>query len=119
MANCLVYAVVVSLLVVTILFVTFDTCATSGTSESYACVPGNEAMCRSRSQAHPIVQQSLVNPGVEFQPVTDFLSRRQCYFPGPDYGQYTYAGCRCSRVGTQMNNGTVAYDDSALYHQSP
>jgi hypothetical protein len=116
MTNCLVYAIVVSLLVVAILFVTFDMCSSSGgSSESYACVPSDDSMCRYRSQAHPIVQKSQVSPGVEFQPVTDFLSRRQCYFPGPDYGQYTYAGCRCSRVGTQMNNGTVAHDDAALY----
>lgn len=35
-------------------------------------------------------------------------------FPGPELGQNTFAGCRCSRVGTPMNNG-VRTLDSALY----
>lgn len=56
----------------------------------------------------------------------DFLTRRQCYFRQPDDGQLSYAGCRCSRVGTQMNNGVVvgsllsngelaSYGQSGLY----
>lgn len=37
-------------------------------------------------------------------------------FPDPDYGQYSYAGCRCSRVGEMMNNGIrSSVNDSGLY----
>lgn len=112
MSNCLVYAIVVSLLVVAILFLTLDSCK----AENYSM----DSACHLRTRAHPIVQTNVINDDVDFKPgCVDFLTRRQCYFRGPDYGQYSYAGCRCSRVGVQMNNGTIGYDDAGLYQQQP
>lgn len=92
--QCLLYAMVVAALVVGIVYMVSSACsASSESSESYA---------------------TSADEDINFVPVQDFLSRRQCYFPGPDYGQYSYAGCRCSRVGTQMNNGEVD-GDAGLY----
>lgn len=91
MSKCLIYAIVVGLLVVAILF---NVCE-SAKSEAY----------------------TNTDTSINFVPVTDFLTRRQCYFTQPDYGQLTYAGCRCSRVGTMMNNGEVTYDDVGLYQE--
>lgn len=100
--NCLVYAVVVSLLVVAILFIVLND---SSSSENYACF---RDQLRDRSMDMPVVSS-----GIDFVPVADFATRRQSYFNQPDNGQYSYAGCRCSRVGTQMNNGTT---NSQLYN---
>lgn len=85
MKSCVWYALIVAALVVAIVYMVSTSC-----SENYKYIDGDFD-----------------------QP--DFLTRRQCYFRRPDYGQLTYAGCRCSRVGTIMNNGGVNDDDSGLY----
>lgn len=90
MNACASYSVVVALVLVGIVALL---CSSSSSQESYVDL----------SQS-------------EFLPKTvSFLERRQCYFPPPDYGQYTYAGCRCSRVGTPMHNGVVKWQNSGLY----
>lgn len=94
MNECLVYAIVIALLIVAILF---SVCDSAKTDEGYSNHNDNDEY--------------------QFEPVMDFLTRRQCYFTQPDYGQLSYAGCRCSRVGTMMNNGEVTYDDSGLYEE--
>lgn len=93
MNECLVYAIVIALLIVAILF---SVCDSAKSDEGY---------------------KRTEDDSINYVPVTDFLTRRQCYFTQPDYGQLSYAGCRCSRVGTMMHNGEVTYDDAALYQE--
>jgi hypothetical protein len=96
----------VGLLITAILFVVFDSCMNLNHSENYDC--------RDRSRVN--YDALLAVPQV---PNDDFLSRRLCSFPEPDYGQYTYGGCRCSRIGVPMNNGMRSHDDSGLYREFP
>lgn len=106
MINMKHYSIVIAVLVICVSLTLFN--IFNNQSESYEQKKVDKHGRRKKTY-------NAVNDSPIFQPVVGFLERRLCRFPDPDYGQYTFGGCRCSRVGTPMSNGTVAWQDTGLF----
>lgn len=93
--QCLMYAIIVSILLVTIVMILCHSSQPQKSEEDYEMV---------------MMTNAVSDDPMFHAPPVSMLQKRLCSFPDPDYGQYSYAGCRCSRVGTPMSNGTLKND---------